>query len=328
MYLALCPLIVNACTVEINLDEINKTRTYTFTVDGQTVHYKYYNVVPSFSSLHNSAYSFDKETFQGGAIINNTLFLTRHNGVVDLININEGNLCYKEEFIIPYLKEVQAHLNTASFSSYYPVNNLKYPFLYVDRCSYYSQKPDISDAERNCCYVLNICEDSAIVVQTILFCNDEHQYFDGKYGGAQCWCVDRFRDKLMCIGYSMQGDERVFLIKEFKLPNVSDLTVELHDRDVIKQWSVSDRYNGIQHAFQAMTITMDYIMIPISRGDSGYESEAIKVISTESNKELFVIELVEKEVGEVQNIQEYNGDYFVISKNGRIDKLERKHDAS
>ena len=322
-YLFICfPLFLNSCKEESFYIDKRNVREYSFVVEGELYKFRYCNIIPSFSSIFKSLYSFDKETFQGGAIADNTLFLTRHEGVIEVLEIEKNSFTFKNEFLVPFLRDTKAHLNTASFGNSFPLSESSFPYLYVDRCSYYSKAHEVSDSERNCCYVLSISENTATLEQTIYFMNDNQDYFASKFGGAQCWSVDKYRNLLLCIGYSMRGDERVYLIKEFRLPDVNSQIVELHDNDVIKQWMVSDKLNGIQHAFQAMSFTKDWIIIPVSRGDGGYESEAIRFFSKESNKELFCIELIENEVGEVQNVQEYKDGFFIISKNGRIDKLE------
>lgn len=276
----------------------------------------YKSVWDKFSMLFNSAYSFDQETQQGSAIHNGYLFMLRHHAVVDVVNLN--TMSFVNEFVISAISEQKPHCNSGSFSKQFPSGNSNFPYLYTGRCSYPDDSVGESDAMRNCCYVLNITTTGATLAQTITFANDHGDFYTTENGGAWDWLLDTERNLLYVIGYG--GNPRKYIVKVFNAPNPSiGGTVALTDSDVIEQWDIPDNFINEQHAFQGATIYGNYFILPVSRGDSLVQSEAIRIFDKYNHQEISNFELVESEVGEAQSVSVWNGLLWIVSKDGRLD---------
>ena len=136
---------------------------------------------------------------QGFAIYGNTAVLIRDGGQVNVIDLKKKVLKAVYDTAVD-----NGHCNNAGFGKEKAYKNSLYPMLYVSEC--YGKRR---------CFVLNLEEDGARVVQQIF-------YEDPDYKGPLDWAVDAKNGFIYAYG----GPESGRFLKRFRLPRLSDSDAE------------------------------------------------------------------------------------------------------
>lgn len=293
-------------------EKINTVRTYEGERIALNPTLNYYNVLARGSIPTTYPYA-ENWMQQGAGIYNGTMFMFRHHGACTVLDVD--TLSVINEYVITDITDDKPHCNSCTFSKVFPSGNSDFPYCYTGRCSYAADVPDITSAEQNACYVLDINESRATLAQTIIYENNKMDYTYSAWD----WFVDADRSRLVCIGYGANNgvSNRPYIIKEFNLPNVSDgETITLTDNDVIEQWYIEETEGGhLFEAFQGCTAYGEYYIIPAS------EPECLGIFNKYTKRLVAYFDLKEEEVDEVQSAAVWNGALYLISEEGRIDKI-------
>lgn len=171
---------------------------------------------------------------QGTAIYNGIMFNLFDKGGLSILDLKEREVI--NEYTLDIADE-ENHCNSAGFSNEFYSGNTDYPLLYISEC-YGNHR----------CFVENVTDESAELIQTITFNNANGDYSNSTWGVAFDWIIDSFAGKLMTYGVMSDGKHK---IKVFNIPDTSVASVALTEEDVIEQWIVEDyARSGFSYTYQ------------------------------------------------------------------------------
>lgn len=318
-------------TGNINLELVPKTSAYnlgmydstsgTMKFEGGNVSLKqnvnFYNIIAKNAIKTQFAYN-DSKMQQGAVIYNGVVFMFRHHGYCTVFDLKTMELI--NEFAISDILADNPHCNNASFGFAFPSGNTDFPYCYVGRCTYSSEKPSGDTyVDANECYVMNITTQGATVVQKIKydFNSEEFPYcsFD--------WVVDQYRNRLIAYGHGASSaiSSQPWIFKEFALPNISDgAEITLTENDVLATWTFETNTWGHEFgAVQGADVTNRYIIIPCS--NPNINKEAVVIIDKFNHEMISCGEWNKSLTDELQSATTYDGVLYIISAYGRIDKF-------
>lgn len=193
--------------------------------------------VPKLKSLFTPSASLPTRRQQGTAMYNGVMFNMFDKGGLSILNI--PNRTVIKEYTLDIASE-DTHMNSGGFSNVFYQGNTKYPLLYISEC--YGD---------HSCFVENVTDSSAELVQTITFNNANNDYKNTTYDDAMDWIIDASTGHLMTYGVTSNGKHK---IKVFNIPSTSSATVLLTESDVLDQWIVEDYApSGFTYIYQGST---------------------------------------------------------------------------
>lgn len=191
--------------------------------------FRHTTFIPALKGLFTPTASLPTRRQQGSAVYNNIMFNLFDKGGLSILNIAERSV------INEYTVDVASpdnHMNNAGFSNIFYGNNNTYPLMYISEC-YGNHR----------CFVENVTNESAELIQTITFSNG-----NGDYSTAFDWIIDTFTGELMTYGIMANGKHK---IKVFEIPGVETTTVTLNESDVLDQWVIEDYFrSGFAYTYQ------------------------------------------------------------------------------
>lgn len=216
---------------------------------------------------------------------------------------------------------VNNHCNVACFSKNFYDKQDKLPLIYISQC----QKRTIN-GRKDVLYVERINPDTQTseLVQTIFYKDDSHNF-----GYALQWVIDNENNFLYGYGNTINNDDpqNKHRVVKFRLPEVKDTLVVLHDSDLLENYLLEDTYTKTFNPIgQGLFVRNGILFMPTGFGTEAHPSY-LYAWDLKRRKMTQIIDLIKSTQGELEDCAFYKGNLILQGQKGIFKLKCQKKDA-